>query len=346
MQVDSGSSGNLIGGDQGSLGNVISDQGFGVQLSGSGNQVEGNLLGTDKDGSGFIPDEMGVAAAGSGNTIGGNATTAGSAAALGLLDGGATEVVVSNGHGLGWPNLYVEDFPERVRVWDPEEEIDGMFEVGRHARCGTSDGFVSHTYVPYLAVSLEGRLVTESHVTAHRAWRFDAPMLGIVGDAALGPQLDGALASTPFLAVKVSTSRTATKPLYEDRASGLEAVRRFASACVLARDERVVPPAAASYRAAFSFTEPGRAKEAEGKHGLVRTSRAVLEVIGTDWFRDILPALYLAQQPAVAPLLSIMGDLTQIRCEQDIARQDTARLEAVRRYFERWVGTNQPDWQD
>ncbi len=268
------------------------------------------------------------------------------AAALGLLDGGATEVVVSNGHGLGWPNLYVDELPERVRLWDPDEEIDGMLEVGRHARCGTPDGFVSHTYVPYLAVSLEGALVTESHVTAHRAWRFDAPMLGIVGDAALGPQLDGPLASTPFLAVKVSTDRRTTKPLYEDRAGALDAVRRFASASVLDRHERVVPRAAASYRAAFSFTEPARAKEAEGKHGLVRTSEAVLEVVGTDWFLDILPALYLAQEPAVAPLLSIMGDLTQITCEQDIARQDSAKLDAVRRYFDRWVGTNQPDWQD
>jgi D-amino peptidase len=268
------------------------------------------------------------------------------AAALGLLEGGATEVAVANGHGLGWPNLYLDDLPDHVRLWDPEEEIDGTFEVGRHARCGTTDGFVSHTYVPYLAVALDDALVTESHVTAQRAWRFDAPVLGIVGDKALGRQLDGILAGTPFLAVKTSSSRAATRAVYADRTSALQAVREFASACLRDRKRRVVPRRPTNYRATFSFTEPDRAREAEGKHGLALKSSAVLEVTGTDWFRDILPALYLAQEPAVAPLLAILGDLTQITSEDDIHSLDPEKLVAARDYFNHWVGTDQPEWQD
>ncbi|MGH2874525.1 MAG: hypothetical protein ACRDL5_18955, partial [Solirubrobacteraceae bacterium] len=80
-------------------------------------------------------------------------------------------------------------------------------------------------------------------------------------------------------------------------------------------------------------------------HGLMRKSPAVLEIVGTDWFRDILPALYLAQEPAVAPLLAIMGDLTQIKSEDDIEQQDPGALAQVRRYFDAWVGSNQPEWQ-
>jgi D-amino peptidase len=268
------------------------------------------------------------------------------AAALGLLEGGATEVTVANGHGLDWPNLYQDELPDHVRLWDPEDEIDGTFEVGRHARCGTTDGFVSHTYVPYLAVALDDALVTESHVTAQRAWRFDAPVLGIVGDKALGPQLDGILAGTPFLAVKASSSRAATRPVYQDRASALRAISQFASTCLRDRHLRVVPQRPRTYRATFSFTEPDRAPEAEGKHGLTLKSSAVLEVTGTDWFRDILPALYLAQEPAIAPLLAILGDLTQITCEDDIHSLDREKLTAARDYFTHWVSTDQPEWQD
>ena len=43
---------------------------------------------------------------------------------------------------------------------------------------------------------------------------------GHLGDAALGRELNGALAGTPFLAVKRSTSRVATAPVHADPAAG------------------------------------------------------------------------------------------------------------------------------
>jgi D-amino peptidase len=36
------------------------------------------------------------------------------AAATGLLHGGASAVLVVNGHGLGWPNVLWDELPERV----------------------------------------------------------------------------------------------------------------------------------------------------------------------------------------------------------------------------------------
>jgi CSLREA domain-containing protein len=81
VQVDAGSSGNLIGGDRASLANVISAESLGVALEGSANEVQGNLLGTDRDGSGFIPDQIVVeaAAGASGNAIGAKTKSPGAA---------------------------------------------------------------------------------------------------------------------------------------------------------------------------------------------------------------------------------------------------------------------------
>jgi D-amino peptidase len=134
-------------------------------------------------------------------------TTADAAAAAeGLVAGGATEVVVRDSHGAGWPNLIAAALPPRARLEaggfgarPPEPAFDATFQVGRHARCGTRGGSLSHTGVPDLRLAVDGRPLTESHCLAG-AWPLGLPVLGIVGDAALGPELTGSLAGTPFLA--------------------------------------------------------------------------------------------------------------------------------------------------
>ena len=60
--------------------------------------------------------------------------------------------------------------------------------------------------MPDLRLALDGLPLTESHCLAG-AWPLGVPVLGIVGDAAPGPELTGALAGTPFLAVKRSNRR-------------------------------------------------------------------------------------------------------------------------------------------
>jgi D-amino peptidase len=269
------------------------------------------------------------------------------AAAAGLLAGGATEVVVGNGHGICWPNLIAGELPDRVRPWAGlGEDIDGLFEVGRHARCGTADGFVSHTGAPYLANAGDGRLLTESHNGAHKAWHQDGPVLGIVGDAALGRQLDGPLSGTPFLAVKVSSSRRDTKPVHTDAAASAATIGEFAAFCVRSRKERSVPPRPACYRVAISFLDAARSAAADGKHGLRRRSAAVLEIEGADWYRDLDPALGAVQQAAMGPFLAIMGDLTDIQSEEDLNSRDPASVDAARQYFTDWVSKDPPAWRE
>ena len=82
VTVSSAASGNVIGGTEAGSGNVISGNLlFGVVLEGAGttgNQVEGNLIGTDKDGAGVLYNITGVmiGSGASANVIGGTAPEA------------------------------------------------------------------------------------------------------------------------------------------------------------------------------------------------------------------------------------------------------------------------------
>ena len=266
------------------------------------------------------------------------------AAASGLLEGGVTEVFVVNGHGLGWPNLLSEEFPNRVKVFedsDRQTRIGALFQVGFHARCGTPDGFISHTFVPNFRVSVNDALITESHAVG---WRVGVPVLGVVGDAALGKQLDGALTGTPFLEVKRSTSRTETKPLHANPGASVDAIRVFASQCI--REScQIKPPSLPSLFTVAVSLEPDLAKLVVGKSGLTRRSPAVLTRQTRDWRQDAEPAIGQAMGAAVTPILNAMGEL-DLSSEEAMRREAPASLERLRRYFVEWTGGNSAAWED
>lgn len=262
------------------------------------------------------------------------------AAAGGLLDGGATQVAVVNGHGLNWPNLLWEELPDRVEPADDRawaEGFDAMFQVGFHARAGTPAGFMAHTMVPGLAVAADGRPLTESHIWA---WLVTLPVLGITGDAALGDQLDGILDGTPFLAVKSARTRGAAIPSDGRPEDRLAAIRTFAAGCAGRTPVPLVVPA----RFTFSVSlDPSLAADAEGHAGLDRTGPATLSKQATDWSRDAQPALQAAMGAALRPLLAAQDGL-DLSSEEAVQHQDAAGLERCRSFYDRWAERDIEAW--
>ena len=271
------------------------------------------------------------------------------AATEGLFDGGATAVVIRNSHGAGWPNLVLEDLPSRAVVAEgglgappSAAPFDASFQVGRHARCGTRDGFLSHTGVWDFRVAVDGRPVTESHAIAG-AWSVGAPVLGIVGDAALGRELTGALAGTPFLAVKRSTSRWETVPVDADPAASAASIRAFAQDCARRWRERSVPRLPAMFRAEISM-DPAAADQVAGTLGLVRVSPAVLRLQATDWQAEASPAVGAAARAAAAGLLAMLANL-DLATERVMQGQPLDRLEAARRAFADFATADYTAWR-
>ena len=271
------------------------------------------------------------------------------AAAAGLFEGGATAVVIRNSHGAGWPNLIVEHLPARVEVVQAgfgaprsAAAFDASFQVGRHARCGTRDGFLSHTGVYDFRVAVDGLPITESHAMAG-AWSVGAPVLGIAGDAALGPELNGALAGTPFLAVKHSTSRRETAPVDADATTSAAAVGQFARDCARRWRERPAPRLPASFGVEISM-DPAPAAQVAGTHGLVRVSPAVLRLQAADWRTEAGPAVMAAAQAAAAGLLADLAPL-DLSTEDAMRRQPPERLARVRRAFDDFAAADYAAWR-
>jgi hypothetical protein len=126
---------NTVGGTTSGARNVISDNRFGVFISGSGatgNKVEGNRIGTKADGSGDLGNDghgVLISAGASNNTIGGTTSAAGNAISNNGLDGvripeGVGNRVLSNlifsNTGLG-----IDLFPDGVTANDTDDPDTG-----------------------------------------------------------------------------------------------------------------------------------------------------------------------------------------------------------------------------
>ena len=76
-----------------------------------------------------------------------------SAVVNGLFDGGATEILVIDGHGnqcviphMMEPGVkYVTGVPRPGAMWGMDDSFAGMVQLGAHAMMGTTDGVLNHT---------------------------------------------------------------------------------------------------------------------------------------------------------------------------------------------------------
>lgn len=211
-----------------------------------------------------------------------------SAAARGLLEGGATEVVVMNHHGAGdveWPNAVSESLPEGVRLVDwgertMRDQVDAMFQVGVHAR-GGDPSFHSHTILPGLRLRLGDELLSESH---WYAWTGAVPVLGIVGSKALGAGL-GSLSDVPFLAVQTSDGRASAAPMFASPDETADTIRAFAEAAIKAGGrQRSRQPRDVVLDASVQNADEAAATMAAA--GWTRTSRTEFRIDAETWRGD------------------------------------------------------------
>jgi D-aminopeptidase len=221
----------------------------------------------------------------------------------------------------------------------PYGAYDAVFQVGRHARCGTKDGFLAHTNTPNLRVALDGMLLTESHL---EAWDAAVPVLGIVGDAALGRQLTGILEDTPFLAVKRGLTHWQTTPIYPNEVASNAAIHAFATRCAREWQDRKTPQLPEQFTLAVCMPSELTA-EAVGQCGLKRQSASVLSVTCKDWLKDARPAL-LVGAIATARLLFSLMDGMDFSSEETALQFEPVKMERVRSWVASWLETDDSEW--
>ena len=271
------------------------------------------------------------------------------AAAIGLLAGGASDVIVDDQHLGGLQSILREKLPEHVSMPEHasiaqqrrESTFDAVFQVGRHSRWGTNDGFIAHTQMPGVSLAIDGQPFTESHICA---WRAGVPVLGVTGDDRLGPQLDGALAGTPFLAVKRSQGLNDTRPIRNDRSRSRVTIRDFAARCAQNWRDR----SAADLPANFTLSahlEPALARQLEGQHRLKLIGRSVLCVHCDDWWHDAEPAMQAATNAVGRPYFTALGPLG-LTSEEKLSQINAETLEEVRDIFCSWLHEPEKIWNE
>jgi D-amino peptidase len=167
------------------------------------------------------------------------------AAIRGAFESGADEVLVTDGHERG-TNILLEELDPRARLicgdFSPlamiqgvDQGVDGVIFVGYHARAGSQNGILDHTWSSRRVANLwlNDILVGEYGLNGAVAGHFNVPVLMLTGDQTACAQASELLGNIETVVVKTALSRMAaeclppqvTGELIQEAAS--EAVRRL-----------------------------------------------------------------------------------------------------------------------
>jgi len=149
------------------------------------------------------------------------------AAVLGAFDGGATEVIVSDGHDGGY-NILIEELDPRVRLNSGNSapfamiqgiqagDFSGVIFVGYHARSGSENAVLAHTWSSKRVANvwLNDILVGECGLNGAVCGSFGAPVLMITGDQIACTQASELFGSLETVIVKRSTSFSSAECLH------------------------------------------------------------------------------------------------------------------------------------
>lgn len=147
------------------------------------------------------------------------------AAVRGAFEAGADEVVVADGHWHG-SNILIEELDPRARLntGSPspfsmmqgiDESVDGVMFIGYHARNGSTDAILDHTWSSRTVANvwLNEILTGEYGLNAALAGHFGAPVIMVSGDQTACAQVSELLGDVEIAVVKQASARFAAECL-------------------------------------------------------------------------------------------------------------------------------------
>jgi D-amino peptidase len=161
----------------------------------------------------------------------------------GAFRGGATDIVVADGHAR-MVNIRPADLDPRARLksaWSKDllqlkgasADFDAALFVGYHAMSGTPDGVLSHTFMSSLLdVRVNGTSRGEAEINAHALATMGVPVIFLSGDDTTIRQAREVLGDVEYVQTKRATGRLSAEhlPLEESRRLLAEGARRAVEA--------------------------------------------------------------------------------------------------------------------
>lgn len=197
------------------------------------------------------------------------------AAIAGLKAGGATEIVVVDGHGSGnndEPDILVDQIqapgamhfrstPFDIYMDSYDHSIDAIVAIGMHAGAGNRTGFLAHTYNAHdIEYRVNGVPFNETMILAMGAARLKIPVVMVSGDDQLERELRRNLPWAKYAAVKHAVHVGKAEPLPRAEASRL--IETAAREALQALGEMKVMELPGPYRFAAKFEESAQAVNA------------------------------------------------------------------------------------
>lgn len=153
------------------------------------------------------------------------------AAIEGAFNGGATEIVVADGHG-NMSNIIIEELDPRARLVSGnnrvmcqleglDDSFDGIMFVGHHGREGGSEvAVISHTLAGICVneMKINGNIVGETEMNTYVAGAFDVPALFISGDDAYVKEVQETLPQVEAAITKRAVDRFAAELIHPETA--------------------------------------------------------------------------------------------------------------------------------
>lgn len=172
------------------------------------------------------------------------------AAVAGAFDGGATDVVVCDSH-AAMQNLLPARLDERavlvrgamrdsLQMEGMDASFHAVFVTGTHARAGTADAVLDHTWNGGMIYNLRinDHTMNEAELNALVAGRFGVPVTLVTGDEATIAQTRESLPKAVMVSVKTSHGRGVAASLHPREAC--RRIRTAAAEAVRIRDQ--IPP--------------------------------------------------------------------------------------------------------
>jgi len=233
------------------------------------------------------------------------------AAIEGAYEGGAEEVIVADGHGSA-RNILVEELDARARlnsggpspfamVQGIDTGVDGVMFVGYHARVGSQNAILDHTWSSTCVANvwLNGRPVGEIGFNAAVCGHFGSPVIMISGDQTACAEAVELLGAVETAVVKQARGRMAAECLPPERSR--QKIREAAARAVRGlRAEQAPQPLRleAPIRATLELVTSDMADRAALLPGATRLEGKRIEIVvddATTAYRSFRSAVALAR---------------------------------------------------
>ncbi len=230
------------------------------------------------------------------------------AAIRGAVQAGAEEIVVTDGHAYGL-NILIEELDSKARlnsgndsplamVQGVDDGVDAVLFVGYHARAGSQNAILNHTWSSRIVadVELNGRGVGEIGLNAALCGHFGIPVLMISGDQTACGEARDLLGPIEVAVVKRAAGKMAAEclPLEVSRRLICEAASRAVGR--FKAGEAFQPfRVAAPVHVVLEFQQPEMAEHAILLPGASRVDGRRIEFTAPD-----MPAAYQSFRAVVA----------------------------------------------